>query len=168
MNWLQAGSCLIADAIGVGQIGLRDVVGHIRRQLAIGRAVADLQNIGIRRTGDFQLLEDDGRLQAGGGFIHRLFERVLFDFAQVELIHHRPQHRVRLNQFHLRGDELIGVVGGAARGLLAEDGGGHLPVDIDHDGGFVDRRQAQRNNERGQNGRSHECCDPRGVPPQNP
>ncbi len=73
----QAGGCLIADAIGVGQVGLRDVVGHIRCELAVRGAVADLQNISVGWARHLQLLQDNRRLQAGGRFVHGLLRRNL-------------------------------------------------------------------------------------------
>ncbi len=58
-----------------------------------------------------------------------------------------PQDGIGLNELDLRGEELVGVVVGHLRGLFAEHAGGHAAVDVDGDRGFVDRREAQRDDE---------------------
>ena len=149
----QAGGRLVADAIGVGQIGQRDFVGDIGGQLAVGGAIADLQNIGIRRARDLaDASESPGASQAGGATCRWLLRA-------------RPSPR--------RADGYLSTTGRSTEsdsisltcvarnwsaslvafcsGFLAEDAGGHLAVDIDRDGRFVDRRQAQRNDQ----GRQH-------------
>src|ERR1019366_2848030 len=49
---------------------------------------------------------------------------------------------IRLNNLDLGGQELIGIIRGHARGVLADGGGWHLAIDIHGHCGFVYRREA--------------------------
>ena len=65
-----------------------------------------------------------------------------FMAEQVVLGGDGTQHRIRLHQPDLGGDELVGVVQHGARGFSTDDALRRLAVDVNGDGGFVDRRQA--------------------------
>lgn len=95
-------SRLVADGVGVQEITLRDGVGDVGRELPVRRAVADLQDVSIRRPGHAQGLQDDGRFQAGRAVVAGLFESVFFNLAETITIHHRPQDGIGLNEFDLR------------------------------------------------------------------
>ena len=66
-----------------------------------------------------------------------------FGDRDVEAQGDGAQDGIGLDDLDLGGQELIGVVGGHAGGVLADDGGGRLAVDIDGGGGFVDGGEAR-------------------------
>ena len=132
----------------------------------IGRTVADQQQVGIRRTRDLQVLENDGSvLHARGGQLPLGSREVSHEF---EALGHRAQDGVRLDGLDLSGEELIGVVGRHARGVLADDGGGSLPVDVDGGGGFVDGGKAGRDYHGGGDADQDEGDDSPFVAAENP
>ena len=96
------------------------------------------------------------------------FERVLFDFAQMKFVDHGAQDGIGLDQLDLRGEELVGVVGGVLQRFLAEDAGGHLAIDVDGGGGFVDGREAEGDDQGGEHGSGDERADFPAVAAQNP
>src|SRR5450755_1469390 len=78
------------------------------------------------------------------------------------------EHGIRLDELDLGGDKLVGVVEGHARGVLANDGGGHLAIDIDGGGGFVDRSQAGGDNDGGSHTAENEADNLPAVAAENP
>ena len=115
-----------------------------------------------------KILEHHRRFEAGCRLIDGLFERVLLDVAQMILVDHRAQHGIGLDQLDLRGQKLVGIVGRVLHRLLAEHAGGHLAVDIDGRGRFVNRSEAQRNDERREHDGGDEAGDFPAVAAKNP
>ena len=97
-----------------------------------------------------ELLQDHRRFQTGGGLIDGFFKRVLLHVAELVFVDHRTEHGIGLDQFDLRGQELVGIVVGDFGGFLAQHAGGHAAVDVDGRGGFVDGREAQGDDQRGE------------------
>ena len=154
----QAGRGAIADVVGVLQVGLRHAVGHVGRQARIRRAVADQQQIGVGGAHHLQLLE-----QHRGVLGVRRFDRSRrvrpLGFQQPVTLRHRPQHRIRLDQLDLRRQELIRIVAGRLRGLLAQHSGGHPAVDVDGRRGLEIRSDPRGDDEGGQHRGAYERED---------
>src|ERR1035438_4220898 len=75
---------------------------------------------------------------------------------------------IRLNQLDLGGQELVGIVGGHACGVLTDHGRRRLAIDIHGHGGFVDRRQALGDDYGGHDASEDEAEDLPFVAPKDP
>src|ERR1017187_3393715 len=71
------------------------------------------------------------------------------------LVGHRTEDGIRLDQFDLGSEELVGIIRRYARGVLTDRGGWHLAIDVHGSGGFVDRREARGDD----HGRRHAAED---------
>ncbi len=146
----------ISNGIAVLQVGLRNAIGDVGSQALVRRLIADQQDIGVRRAGNFELFQHHGRIFRLSVTDLTLLPIVILKLAQVVFAGHRAEDRVGLDQLDLCGQELIGVVGGRLHGFLAKDAGGHSAVDIDDSGGLVNRSQPQGDDQRGDDTCAHE------------
>jgi hypothetical protein len=121
---------------------LGDGVGHVGGQLPVARAVADLQQVGVRRPRHLQVLQPqrDGEPSSAAPAV--LGEGVLallsLNWSTTGRSTESDSH-----QLDLRGQELVGVVEHRLDGLLADDARRRGAVDVHRRGRFVDRRQAE-------------------------
>src|ERR1035437_7441784 len=139
----EAGSGGKADVIGVQDVALGDGVGDIGRKLRIWRAVADEQQVGVGRARDFQVFELHWSILHAGGEEFAV-ESCTLKVRNLEALDDGAQDGIRLDGFDLSGKVLIGVVGRHARSILANDAGGHLTINVDAGGGFIDGGKARR------------------------
>ena len=144
----EAGGGAEADVVGVLDVALGDCVGHVRRQFRVGRAVADQQQVGVGRARHLQPFQGDRRILRPVTVGNSPVERRDFGDRNLEALHHRAQHRIGLDDFDLRGQKLVRVVGGHTGGVLAHDAGRRLAVHVDGGRGFVDRREPRGDQKR--------------------
>ena len=141
-------------------VALGDGVGHIGSQVGVGRAVADEEQVGVGRTGDLEILEHHGSVLDPGCGQRRLARNAGGgDKREFVTVGNRTQNGIGLDQLDLRGQKLIGVIGGHAERVLADYAGGGLAVDIDGGGGLVDGSEARRHDHGGDHGDQDERQD---------
>ena len=108
----EAGRGAVADVVGVLDVRLGDAVGDVGRQVRVRGAVADQQQVSVGRARHPQLLERQRRfLRIRRPRFVDPFDGVGFQLEQVQAVHHRAQHGIGLDQFDLRGQKLVRVVG---------------------------------------------------------
>jgi hypothetical protein len=86
----------------------------------------------------------------------------------VELLDDGADDGVRLDELHLGEEELVGVGGQRAGGVLADHAGGHLAIDADGDGGLVDGGDALGEDVDADDGGEHQAGDPPQVAAEHP
>ena len=79
--------------------------------LGIGRAITDQQQVGVGRAGHLEAFQQNRSILPGASPPPENVRPLQVGVQEPVLLHHRAQDRVGLDQFDLRGQELIGVVG---------------------------------------------------------
>jgi hypothetical protein len=115
----QAGGGTEPDIERVLHIRAGNCIGNIGRKPAVRGTVADEQQVCVGRTRHFEIVEHDRRVDQktliGAG------RWWAFEFPQMELVGHRAQHAVGLNQLDLRREKLVRVVESRLCRILTDD-----------------------------------------------
>ena len=164
---LSAGG-LKADCVGMVDVAFGDSVRDFGGKRAVGRAVGDLQQVGLGWSGDSEIGQNYGNFI--GQRIPRGIRLRGADF-QLELLDDGAEYGIGFDQADLGGEEKVGVVhgrGAALIGLLTDHRIGRHTIHIDGDGGFVIGRQTRGNDDGGRNRDAYEEQEPPFVTAEHP